>query len=65
MKRLINRVLQEWSRHPGLPSLKREGLRERMANDIVNNMRKKSTGNGWFLDLSPDHMRNTTNPENR
>ena len=65
MKRLINRVLQEWSNHPGLPSLKRDGLRERLANDIVNSMRKKSTGNGWFLDLSSDHMRKMVNPEDR
>ena len=65
MKRLINSVLQGWSKHPGLPSLKRDGLRERIANDIVDSMRKKSTGNGWFLDLSPDHLRKTTNPEDR
>ena len=65
MKRLINRVLQEWSNHPGLPSLKRDGLRERMANDIVNRMREKPTGNGWFLDLSPKHMQKTTNPKGR
>ena len=65
MKRLINRVLQEWSKHPGLPSLKRDGLRERMANDIVNRIREKSSGSGWFLDLSPDYMRETINPENK
>ena len=65
MKRLINRVLQGWAIHPTLSGLKRDDVRERIANDIVDNMRKKSTGNGWFLDLSPDYMRETTNPENR
>ena len=39
MERLTNRVLKVWSKHPGLPSLKRDGLRERIANDIVNSMR--------------------------
>ena len=65
MKRLINRVLREWSGHPTLTGLKQDGVRERMVNDIVNNMRKKSTGNGWFLDLSSDHMREMVNPEDR
>tara|TARA_Y100000310_G_C20614682_1_gene780003 strand:- start:1375 stop:1572 length:198 start_codon:yes stop_codon:yes gene_type:complete len=65
MKRLINKVLQEWSNHPRLSGLIQGDLRERMANDIVNNMRKKSTGNGWFLDLSSDYMRKMVNPEDR
>ena len=65
MKKLINRVLQEWSKHPGLPSLKNKDLRKRMANDMVNSMRKNENGNGWFLDLSTDHMRKTTNPRDR
>ena len=63
MERLINRVLKVWSKHPGLPSLKRDGLRERIANDIVNSMRENSAGNGWFLDLSPSHVRDMTNSE--
>ena len=65
MKRLINRVLQGWAIHPTLSGLKRDDVRERIANDIVDNMRKKSTGNGWFLDLSSDYMRKMVNPEDR
>jgi len=65
MKKLINRVLKEWSSHPALSGLKRDDLRERMADDIINNMRAKENGNGWFLDLSQDHMRNMMNQENR
>ena len=33
--------------------------------DIVDSMRKNENGNGWFLDLSPSHMREMTNPESR
>lgn len=65
MKRLINRVLQGWAGHPALPGLHREGVRERMANDIVNSLREKPAGNGWYLDLSSDDMRKTVNPEDR
>ena len=65
MKKLINRVLQEWANHPTLLGLKNNDLRERMADDIINNMRAKENGNGWFLDLSQDHMRNITKPESR
>ena len=65
MKKLINRVLQGWSNHPRLMGLKRSDLRERMADDIIDNMRKNETGNGWFLDLSSDHMRETVNPDNK
>jgi hypothetical protein len=65
MKRIINRILQEWSNHPRLPGLKRDGVRERMVNDIINNLRKNPAGNGWFLDLSPEYMRETANPEDR
>ena len=63
MERLINRVLKEWSKHPGLPSLKNKDLRKRMANDMVNSMRKNENGNGWFLDLSSSHVRDMTNSE--
>ena len=63
MERLINRVLKKWSKYPGLPSLKRDGLREQIANDIVNSMRGKSTGNGWFLDLNPSSLTDMTNSE--
>jgi hypothetical protein len=65
MKRLINRVLRGWAGHPALSGLNREGVRERMANDIVNSMREKSTGNAWFLDLSAKELRKTINPEDR
>ena len=65
MKRLINRVLEGWGMHPALSGLKRDDVRERIAYDIVDSMRKKSTGNGWYLDLSPGHMREITNPRNR
>ena len=63
MERLINRVLKVWSKHPGLPSLKLDDLRERLANDIVDSMRKNENGNGWFLDLSPSYIRELTNTE--
>ena len=65
MKKLINRVLQGWSNHPRLMGLKRSGLRERMADDIIDNMRKNENGNGWFLDLSPEYMRNMTNTKDK
>ena len=65
MKRLINKVLQGWSSHPRLLGLKSNDLRARMANDIINSLREKPTGNGWFLDLSPDDMRKIVNPEGR
>ena len=65
MKRLINKVLQGWARHPMLLGLKSNGVRERLVNDIVNSLREKSTGNGWFLDLSSDDMRATINLEDR
>ena len=65
MKRLINRVLHGWADHPALSGLKRDDVRKRIAHDIVDNMKKKSTGNGWFLDLSSEYMSKMTNPENR
>jgi len=65
MKKLINRTLQGWSAHPTLSGLKRNDVRERLANDIVDSMRKNENGNGWFLDLSPSHMRETTDPEGK
>ena len=65
MKKLITRTLQEWSAHPTLSGLKRNGVRERLANDIVDSMRKNENGNGWFLDLSPEYMREMTNPEEK
>ena len=65
MKRLINRVLQGWAIHPTLSGLKRVDVRERVANDIVDSMRKNENGNGWFLDLSPEYMREMTNPEEK
>lgn len=65
MKKLINRVLKEWANHPRLLALNQHALRERIATDIVNNMRANPNGNGWFLDLSSDHMRQTVNPDNK
>jgi hypothetical protein len=65
MKKLINRVLQGWGAHPALLGLKRDELRERLVNDIINNMRANENGNGWFLDLSPSYMRNMANPKDK
>ena len=65
MKKLLNRVLEDWANHPKLLGLRDNKLRERMAIDIVNNMRSNESGNGWFLDLSPEHMRQSVNPDNK